>query len=222
MSTIYDDLKMMDNIVNKFSKLTIPTITFNTAMLQNFDKIQSQLNMFHKLDGNFAEFLANYQQALNNFSQQISQQFSNSAAYEGLTAFSQNLDHICIQLPNISQKLNLGLNISEEHANKLIESINSFSLDIQHGITESTDIDLSYTEVMADNVESSKTFDWKFLIPIIISLISLFIQISDKIVANDQLKENAEIQTKNIETQGKIVNILEQINNCLNDMEKTP
>ncbi|AVP54494.1 hypothetical protein C3B72_04885 [Clostridium tetani] len=219
MSTIYDDLKMRDNIANKFSKLTIPTITFNTAILQNFDIIQSQLNMFHKLDGNLAESLAIYQQTLNSFSQQISkrvsQQFSNSAAYERLTAFSQNLNHICIQLPNISQKLNLGLNISEENANKLIESINIFSLDIQHGITESTDIDLSYTEVIADNVESSETFDWKFLIPIIISLISLFIQISDKIVANDQLKEN-------IETQGKIINILEQINNCLNDMEKIP
>ncbi|WP_125153136.1 hypothetical protein [Clostridium rectalis] len=219
MSTIYDVLKIQKNIASQFSKLKIPDSVFNNATLQNLAKVQSQFNMCYGLGRNFAELLAKHQETLNSFSQQ----FSNSTFSETLTTtFSQNMNRIFNQLPNIYKRLDLDLNIPEINTNELIESINDLSHHIQYVIDEPTDIDLSYTAVMPADVESSKTFDWKFLIMFIISLLSLFIQISNTIDANNQSKENAEIQAKNIETQTKIVNILEQINDCLNDIEKTP
>jgi len=129
------------------------------------------------------------------------------------SSLKMTLDNLNLNILNI---INNGmLDTPVNTCDDLIESIKDFSDTIESKTIDASNIDINDKSKLDQDIKSiksnldlNKNIDWKFLIPLILSLISILIQISGTIDSNNSSKSTIEFQTG-------VNTSLEKINNCL-------
>lgn len=198
MATINDILRIHDNIANQCQRLST-SISFSYNILEKFNPSHFTLPTYYSTS-NLSIRVANQVDMINKFSNIL-----NNDVF-------QNMNHICNKLSFITSNYDLDDNVTD--VDDLLLSINDFSEYVEKNFITTNDDETSFSpETISNNVKTNNSIDWKFIIGIILTLLSLSLQISDKIEKSTEAKNQQQFQYKIIDT-------LDKINNCLENNSK--
>ncbi|HDK7138931.1 hypothetical protein FDB72_10420 [Clostridium botulinum] len=206
-----------------YNNLTIAQQTINSiaSISEPFYKIQSQMNLYNKASMNIPQALIDQQNKFNKISQALTNQTDsfNKLSKVFIDRF-ENINNIYNNLLNIYKYDNT--NKTVYNSDKIINSIYDISTYIQEELTDFNNKDFTDTknnddtlaeeQVIVNKLNPTKTIDWKFLIPLLISIFALLIQVSDKIDSINSLKENNQFQSQ-------VINLLDSINESVNHID---